>query len=49
MKKIYCEKCESWTDSSNEIVMFEAGELDNCCPICGGVDCLTLKEENSKE
>ena len=46
MKKIYCEKCECWTDSSYEIKMFEIGELDNRCPICGNFDCLTLKEGN---
>ena len=49
MKKIYCEKCECWTDSFNEVAMFEAGELDNRCPICGSLDCLILKEENIKE
>ena len=49
MKKVYCEKCECWTDSSNEVTMFEAGELDNRCHICGSFDCLTLKEENIKE
>ena len=47
MKKIYCEKCESWTDSSDEVKMFESGEFYNHCPVCGGFDCLTIKEENN--
>ena len=49
MKKIYCKKCGSWTDSFDEIIIFEAGEFNNRCPICGNFDCLVLKKENIKE
>lgn len=47
MKKLYCEKCEGFTKSSYEIALFEAGELDNRCPVCGTIGSVILIEEET--
>jgi hypothetical protein len=49
MEKLFCEKCESFTKSINEVTMFKSGELDNRCPVCGGLGCVILIEENTED